>query len=119
MSNNENKNKENEYQNDEKKSWSDILKKVASASVGATFMTEDAIKKLLQDLPLPKELMTSLLDNAKNSKSEFIKSLSSEVATYLKQVSPKELLNHLVTNFDVEVNAKFKFKPKKNSSLKK
>ena len=103
---------------EEKKSWSDILKKVASASVGATFMTEDAIKKMLQDLPLPKELLNSLLENARNSKTEFIKSLSSEVGTYLKQVSPRELLNYLVSNFDVEINAKLKFKPKKKSAKK-
>ena len=105
-------------EDNDKKSWSDMLKKIASASVGATFMTEDAIKKLVQDLPLPKELLSSLLENAKSSKIEFIKSLSTEVGSYLKTVSPKELLSYLVENYDVEIKANLKFKPKKKKSNK-
>lgn len=34
-----------------------IIKKVVSVGVGAAFMTEESVKKILEDLPLPKEIL--------------------------------------------------------------
>jgi hypothetical protein len=35
----------------------DIFKKVVSTGINAAFMTEDAVKGIIQDLPIPKEVV--------------------------------------------------------------
>ena len=48
----------------------DTIKKVISVGVGAAFMTEDAIKNILQDVPLPKDILQGLTQSAKATKTE-------------------------------------------------
>jgi hypothetical protein len=90
----------------------DVLKKVISVGVGAAFMTEDMVKNVLGDLPLPKDIVSGLVQNAKNSKEEFVTSMREEVGGYLKKIDMKKLIVELLENYDVEVNAKVKFNKK-------
>ncbi len=100
--------------NDEKenKNITDIFKKVVSTGISAAFMTEDAVKNLIQDLPIPKELVNGLVQNAKNSKDEFISSVKSELKSYLEKIDLQKEIDRLVENYDIEVNAKINFKKK-------
>ena len=93
----------------------DVIKKVVSIGVGAAFMTEDAVKSILNDLPLPKDIVSGLIQNAKNAKENFNESLREEVRGYLSKVDPTKLLDDLIERYDVEVAATFKFKRKPES----
>ena len=95
---------------------SDVIKKVVSVGVGAAFMTEESVKNLLSDLPLPKELINGLYSNAKGAKEEFVQGVREEIATHLSKVDPKKLVEEVLENYDVEVNAKFSFKKKDEAS---
>lgn len=96
----------------EKTSIGDSLKKLISVGVGAAFLTEEAVKNLLGDIPLSKDIVTGLLQQAKNSKEEFIKSVREEVVKHLKSVDPKALLHEVLEDYDLEIEAKVKFKRK-------
>lgn len=96
-------------------SITDAIKKVVSIGVGAAFMTEDAVKTVLKDLPLPKDIISGLLDNAKSAKEDFSNSLREEVRTHLSKVDPKVMMEDLVDKYDIEVNATFTFKKKDES----
>jgi len=102
---------------DKDRGLGDVIKKVVSIGVGAAFMTEDAVKNVLKDLPLPKEIVNGLLQNAKNAKEDFAEGVREELGKYLSKVDPKTLLDEMLDNYDVEVNAKFSFKRKDGSSL--
>jgi len=91
----------------------DTIKKVVSIGVGAAFMTEEAVKNLLGDLPLPKDIINGLMQNAKSAKDNFNESLREEVRGYLAKVDPNKLFDDLVDRYDLEVTAKVKFKKKK------
>jgi polyhydroxyalkanoate synthesis regulator phasin len=95
----------------------DVIKKVVSIGVGAAFMTEDAVKNVLKDLPLPKEIVNGLLQNAKNAKEDFAEGVRDELGKYLSKVDPKTLLDEMLDNYDVEVNAKFSFKRKSGTDV--
>ncbi len=95
----------------------DVIKKVVSIGVGAAFMTEDAVKNVLKDIPLPKEIVNGLLQNAKNAKADFADGVKEELGKYLSKVDPKTLLDEMLDNYDVEVNAKFSFKRKSSSDV--
>lgn len=94
----------------------DVIKKVVSIGVGAAFMTEDAVKSLLSDLPLPKDMISGLIQNAKSAKEDFSQSIREELKGHLSKVDPKALVSEIIENYDIEVTAKFKFAKKETNS---
>lgn len=99
-------------QSDKESALSDVIKKVVSIGVGAAFMTEDAVRGVLSDLPLPKDIVTGLINNAKSAKDDFSTSVREELRSYLKKVDARRLARDIVERYDIEVNATFKFKKK-------
>jgi len=94
---------------------SEALKKVISVGIGAAFLTEDVIKNTLADLPLPKDLLTGIVQNAKSAKTDFLELVREEIHGVLSKVDPKSLLSEVLQDYDVEVTAKFSFKKKRPS----
>ena len=70
---------------------SDILKKAVSTGISAAFLTEDAVKNIIGDLPLPKDIINGLLQNAKESKTEFIKGIKNIKVNEVNEVIKKYL----------------------------
>lgn len=91
----------------------DIIKKVVSVGVGAAFMTEESVKKVLEDLPLPKDIISGLVQNAKGAKEDFTNGIREELRTYLSKVDASKIVMDILDRYDVEVETKFKFKKKK------
>jgi polyhydroxyalkanoate synthesis regulator phasin len=90
----------------------DIIKKVVSVGVGAAFMTEESVKKILDDLPLPKDIISGLVQNAKGAKEDFTNGIREELRSYLTKVDASKIASDILDKYDVEVEAKFKFKKK-------
>ncbi len=97
----------------EKKKASDVFRQVLSSGISAALGAEDTVKGLLHDLPLPKEMINGLLDNAKNAKTEFIGSVKTELRDYLNKVNVSKEIDRVLENYEIEVEAKLKFHPKK------
>jgi hypothetical protein len=93
----------------------DLFKKVLTTGVNAAFMTEESIRALLKDPSLSKEMIGSLLENAKNTKTEFLGSIKNELKTYLDKIDVSKEIDRVIENYDVEVNAKVSFKKKKKA----
>lgn len=89
-----------------------ILRKAVSTGIGAAFMTEESVKKMLADLPLPKDIANGLLQNAKNTKDEFVDSIKNELRSYLANVDLSKEIENIVKNYDFEISAKIKLAPK-------
>ena len=92
-----------------------IIKKVVSVGVGAAFMTEESVKKILEDLPLPKEILSGLVQNAKGAKEDFTNGIREELRNYLTKVDASKIATDILDRYDVEVEAKFKFKKKEKA----
>jgi hypothetical protein len=75
-------------------------------------MTEESVKKILDDLPLPKDIVTGLVQNAKGAKEDFTKGIREELRTYLSKVDASKVVSDILDRYDVEVETKFKFKKK-------
>ncbi len=104
---------------DKESSIGDVIKKVVSIGVGAAFMTEDAVRGILHDLPLPKDIVTGLVQNAKTAKDDFSNSVREELRSYLMKIDPQTLVQDVVDKYDIEVNATFKFKLKEDPKKSK
>jgi polyhydroxyalkanoate synthesis regulator phasin len=100
---------------DDKKSESsitDVIKKVVSIGVGAAFMTEDAVKTILSDLPLPKDIITGLIQNAKGAKKEFSDGIRSEIREYLSKLDVTKVVESTLEKYDFDVQAKVSLRRK-------
>lgn len=89
-----------------------LIKKVVSVGVGAAFMTEESMKKILEDLPLPKDIISGLVQNAKGAKDDFTNGVREELRNYLSKVDASKIATDILDRYDVEVEAKFRFKKK-------
>jgi len=100
----------------EEKKISDIFKKVVSTGISAAFMTEDTVKGILHDLPLPKEMVNGLLQNAKNTKDDFIHSVKNELKSYLDKIDISKEIDRVLDNYDLDISATIKFNKKSDGS---
>ncbi|WPU63907.1 hypothetical protein ACJVC5_17940 [Peredibacter sp. HCB2-198] len=91
----------------------DILKKVVSTGVTAAFMTEESVRALLKDVPLPKDIVGGLVENAKNTKSEFVSSVKNELKSYLDKIDISKEFDKIAEKYDFEVKATISLKKKK------
>jgi hypothetical protein len=99
----------------------DIFKKVLTTGVTAAFMTEESVRSLLKDVPLPKDIVGSLVENAKNTKTEFVAQVKSELKSYLDKIDLTKEIDKIVEKYDFEINAtiSLKRKNKKKSAVEK
>ncbi len=100
-------------------SLKDIFQKVVSTGVSAAFMTEEAIKSTLKDLPIPKEAVNNLIKNAKSTKEDFIHSVKNELKTYLDNIDVSKEVDRILEKYDFEISAKVSAHKKKASANKK
>jgi hypothetical protein len=93
----------------------DILKKVLTTGVTAAFMTEESVRALLKDVPLPKDIVGGLVENAKSTKTEFVASVKNELKSYLDKIDISKEIDKIVDKYDFEVKATISLKRKKKS----
>ncbi len=91
----------------------DLIKKVLTTGVTAAFMTEEGVRAVLKDLPLPKDMVGSLVENAKSTKTEFVASVKNELRTYLNKIDITKEIDKLAEKYDFEVKATISLKKKK------
>ena len=85
--------------------------------VGAAFMTEDAVKNILGDLPLPKDIVSGLVQNAKGAKKEFSDGVRKEFREYLSKLDLTKLVSNALENYDFNIQATVTLR-KKNGDTK-
>lgn len=90
-----------------------LLKKVLSTGVTAAFMTEETVRTVLKDLPLPKEIVGGLVENAKTTKTEFIAGVKNELKSYLDKIDISKEIDKIAEKYDFEVKATISLKKKK------
>lgn len=92
-----------------------ILKKVLTTGVTAAFMTEETVRAVLKDLPLPKEIVGGLVENAKNTKTEFVAGVKNELKSYLDKIDLSKEIDKIAEKYDFEVKATISLKKKKKA----
>ena len=91
-------------------SWA---KKLMTAGVGTFFLTEDALKSLVSEIKLPKELVGGLLEGAKSVRKEFMQNFIQEVMGRVSEkVDPATVIAEFLKNNEVTFEVKIKVKDK-------
>ena len=96
-----------------------VLKKVVSTGINAAFQSEETIRNKLSDIPVPKELMQSILSNAKSTKEDFLESAKVELKQYLQKINVTKEIDRILEEFELVVDAKVNFKKKSEDEPKR
>lgn len=95
----------------------DFAKKVIAVGVGTAFLTEEALRTLVAEFKLPKEVIGGLLENAKTARKEFIQSFAQEMMTKLSEkTDPAALMAEFFKKNEVTFEVKLKVKDKTETS---
>ncbi len=92
-----------------------LLKKVLTTGVTAAFMTEESIRAMLKDVPLPKDIVGGLVENAKSTKTEFVAGVKNELKSYLDKIDLSKEIDKIIEKYDFEVTANISLKRKKKA----
>lgn len=104
-----------EDQKDKDGKIGDLLKKVLTTGVTAAFMTEESVRTLLKDVPLPKDIVGGLVENAKNTKTEFVSGVKNELKSYLDKIDLSKEIDKIAEKYDFEIKATISLKKKKKA----
>ena len=104
-----------EDQKDKDGKIGDLLKKVLTTGVTAAFMTEESVRTLLKDVPLPKDIVGGLVENAKNTKTEFVSGVKNELKSYLDKIDLSKEIDKIAEKYDFEIKATISLKKKKKT----
>ena len=77
------------------------------------FLTEEALRTLLSESKLPKEILSKILESANNTRKEFTASLTRElVDRAMESLDAEALIQELVSKNEFEIEMKIRVKPR-------
>ncbi len=95
-------------------SWA---KKLMTVGVGTFFLTEEALRTLVTEFKLPKEIVGSILDGAKNVRKEFMENIVAEMMSKVQdKVDPQAIIADFFKKNEVSLEIKIKVKDKTSDS---
>jgi len=97
--------------------WADLVKRVVGVGLGAAFMTEESIRNALQGVNLPKEVLTSMLQQANRSKEELLNRIGNETIKLISKIDFVKEASRFVEEHKFRVQAEIEV-VKKDSAPK-
>ncbi len=89
----------------------ELVRKTFAAGMGAVFTTEEGIRKITKDMPLPKELASYVASTAGAGKDEVMRVMAREVREFLQTVNFSEEIAKMLTMLSFEVKTEIRFIP--------
>ena len=85
--------------------------------VGALFMSEELVRKVMDELRLPRELLTSVLAHTAQARRSISDAVKNEVRKFLESAVFSEQLQKLLTSMVFEVKTEIRFVPADGGTL--
>lgn len=89
----------------------ELVKKAFAAGMGAVFTTEEGIRRITKEMPLPKDVAGYLVNTASTTKDEFFRIVAGEVRQFLQTVNLSEEIAKMLTTLSFEVKTEIRFIP--------
>ncbi len=102
---------------DLKSKSAEVMRKVLTVGVGTAFLTEEALRGLISEWKLPKEVIGLILESSKKTKDDLIQAMSQEIFSKLgDKFDLLALIQEFASRNDFEFHVKVSVKPKKSPS---
>ncbi len=86
----------------------DLMKKSFLIGMGCLLLTEEALRKMLSDYKLPKEVISGIVAQSYKTRDEMIRVFREELRSYADRIRVdrelKKLMKYLKINIQMEVN---------------
>ena len=93
----------------------DFVKRILSVGVGTLFLTEESLKGMIGEFKLPKEIVGSILDGAKNVRKEFMQNVVSEMMSKVQdKFDPSVMMADFLKKNEITLEVKIKVKEKQD-----
>lgn len=97
----------------------EALKKVFSVGVSAAFMTEENIRTYMQDIKLPKEILSLVIQSANKSKDEITNRVSNEIIKVVGKIDWVKELARFAESHKFKISAEIDIIRKEGTSLER
>lgn len=95
-----------------KASVSEGFKRLLTTGLSAVMMSEDGVKKYLNDINIPKDALGSLLKGMAKSKEEVVGRIGQEFSKVIEKIDLVEELTKFLREHKIKVSAEFEFQKK-------
>ena len=89
----------------------DVFRKTVSQGAGARQLTEEAVKNIVTEMKLPREVAQFMLAQADNVRTEVVRVVAGEVRRFLDEANLGEELAKILTSLSFEVRTEIRFIP--------
>ena len=89
----------------------DLVRRTFAAGLGALFTTEDGIRKITKEVPMPKEVAGYIASTASSTKDEVFRVIARETREFLQTVNFSEELAKVLTMLSFEIKTEIRFIP--------
>jgi hypothetical protein len=89
----------------------ELVRRTFAAGMGALFTTEEGIRKITKDMPLPKDVAGYLASTASTTKDEVMRIMAREIREFLQGVNISEEIAKMLTMLSFEVKTEIRFIP--------
>lgn len=89
----------------------ELVRKTFAAGLGAVFTTEEGIRKITKEMPLPKDVASYVASTAGATKDEVMRVMAREVREFLQTVNFSEEIAKMLTMLSFEVKTEIRFIP--------
>jgi len=91
----------------------DVVKKLILVSIGGVMLTDEAIRKILSDLNLSKEIVSMILQQSNKAKDEIYRMVKSEFHSLINRVNIENEIRKIMQDTKVRVQLEIDFESKK------
>ncbi len=95
-------------------SITDIAKKVFAVGIGAAFLTEESIRSALGEFKLPKEILTTLIQNASKTRDVISNQVANEIIKIVNKIDFVKEASRFVEEHKFKISAEVEVTKKKN-----
>lgn len=95
-------------------SIADMAKKVFAVGIGAAFLTEESIRNALGEMKLPKDIATTLIQNATKTKEVIANQVTKEIVNIISKIDIVKEASRFVEEHKFKISAEIEVTKKKN-----
>lgn len=88
------------------------LSKLIRMGVGALWMTEEGVRKAIQDLSLPRDATAFVMAQVDKRKTEILKLIRHEIQRAFQSVDIVQLAKNLFRDHELEIEARIRLRPR-------
>lgn len=89
----------------------DVIRKTVSQGAEARHLTEETLRNIVGDIKLPREIVTLVVQQADQVKSEVVRVVAGEVRTFLDEANIGEEIAKILTTLSFEIRTEIRFIP--------